>query len=110
MEWVPSTNTSSKPAECSYILCYDTNTELHKCTRDSCGVRYYCSEHWTHMEFLFTLTKDCVHCSRAHAADLYKDERDDSTVKYMSKWWSLCEYHKEIYDDSLDFIWLPTEI
>lgn len=103
MGWKPTTRGVGGPKSlCAFEDCREDATDTNFYTRDSVAARFFCDRHWEYMVRYFAWVKRCLHCTRAHLADYYREHRTIDTVKFGGKWWELCETHKRVYDSEVE--------
>jgi len=102
MTWKPTTR-GVTPSEqmCHYGPCKELNRHMGLYVVDARGVRYFCQEHWEWISIFINIIKKCRVCRRNHRADLYKDSRTMSDIKYRGRWWDICKKHFEYYDGKM---------
>lgn len=94
---------------CDFDDCRDRNKDTSYVVRDSSGIKVVCEEHWRVLNQLFEMVSKCFRngygCWRNHGADLYPDERNSKSVRYMDKYWELCDTHVQLYQRFMA-VWL----
>ena len=102
MTWKPSTRGVTPSDQiCHYGPCRELNTETYYYTVDYHGIRFFCDIHWKWIILFMKFIKECSKCKRNHNADLYKNSRTTSSLKYEDKWWDICAKHFEFYDGKM---------
>lgn len=94
---------------CDFDDCRNRNRDTGYIIRDSSGIKVLCEEHWKVINRLFEMVSKCSRCDhgcwRNHGADLYPDNRTNSSIKHMDKYWELCSIHIQLYQRFMS-VWL----
>lgn len=99
--WEPTTRGVEQTDEfCHYQDCKHLNSNINFYVLDNLGARYFCNDHWELISFLFKQIRICEEgCKRNHVADWDKTSIDFECIKYLDKWYTVCDTHLEIYED-----------
>jgi hypothetical protein len=94
---------------CDFDDCSSISEDTNLTVRDNDGIRSLCAEHWRTLNRLFEKVSECYRkdfgCWRNHGADLYPNERSEYSIKYLDKYWELCDIHLQVYERFMS-IWL----